>query len=191
MQDSELRNHIENPDYFRQIPWCAPFLSNPSYQIIPGITQKIGARPGTNKLLSKTLNQPEAIHATVALRRLRTNIEGKPRVIVLLAIGADLDGHENTLHGGVCAVFLDEIAGLILDMYNVRYVESNTQFFTARLDVSYRRPVRTPQVLLGCAYLVDESERKVRVAVDIKDKEGVVLCHGDATFVKVKGGPTL
>ena len=192
MQNRDPRNTIENPEYFRQIPWCASFVDDPSYEIVPGITQKIGARPGTNKLLSKTLRSPEAIEATVALRRrLRTDVEGKPQIIVLLAIGADLDGHESTLHGGMAGVFLDEIAGLVLDMYDVRYVASNTQFLTARLDIVYRRPVRTPQVLLGCADLVDEGERKVRVSVDLKDKEGVVLCHGDATFVKVKGGPTL
>lgn len=186
MQDAKVRSCVENTDYFRQIPWCATLIEDRSYQVIPGITQKLGAKPGTNKLLSKTLTYSEAIKATVALRRKASAGQGKPQVMVLIAIGGDLDGHENTLHGGVSAIFLDEVAGLALDMYNSRFIESNTQFFTAKLHVSYRRPVRTPQILLGCADLVNESDRKAQVVVDLKDKEGVVLCHADATFAKVK-----
>ena len=40
LRDSSCTS-IEDPNYFRKIPWCSPFINDEAYQIIPGYVNPV------------------------------------------------------------------------------------------------------------------------------------------------------
>jgi acyl-coenzyme A thioesterase THEM4 len=94
------------------------------------------------------------------------------------------------------ATVLDEIMGILL-VVNAEYAlqlsngsERITQM-TAYLNVSYKRPVRTPGVVLATARIMKAEGKKWWIRATIEDSERQELAVAEALFVNARADPRL
>lgn len=78
-------------------------------------------------------------------------------------------------------MILDDVIGTAADC--ARPKESSTM--TAYLKVDYRKPFKTPGVLLARAWLEKKEGRKMWGRGTIEDGEGIVYADGEALFIVV------
>lgn len=99
--------------------------------------------------------------------------------------GSGIAGHPSTVHGGVVATLIDEAMSLAVAAHasapvqtSSGLVDSDTnprgKTFTVQLDVRYKKPVTTPQVLVVRARVVARVGRKywVRAQAVQEDEKG-------------------
>lgn len=173
---------FENRRYFEQIEWCKPYLDDPLFAPTSGITQRYMNGPRANTLFTKTLKGSSSILATTSFIK-RANAEGRiVETATLIALGTDLNGHHDTLQGGMAAVILDRCAGVLMGLNDKSHPPE--RMYTAYLNVSYRKPVTTPQVVVGKAYLSSSEGRKDKVHIELLDKDKVLLSEADAMFIR-------
>ena len=87
-------------------------------------------------------------------------------------------GVDGVVHGGLIATVLDEVMAWELYGYG-------TPAVTAKLEVTYRRPVPTGQPLRAAAQLVEDRGRAKRLKAEIQDASGTVLAAAEALFISV------
>lgn len=92
--------------------------------------------------------------------------------------GEDWQGVEGIVHGGLVATVLDEV--MAWELYGFDEVA-----VTARMEVTYRKPVPTGQPLRATARLVENRGRAKRLHGEIRDSSGELLASSDALFVAV------
>lgn len=80
-------------------------------------------------------------------------------------------------------MLLDEIIGMACEFQK----EGRVFTMTAYLNVRYKKPVRTPSVLLLRGWVERREGRKIFGRGTVEDGEGNVLSEGDALFVEVRG----
>lgn len=123
--------------------------------------------------------------ATISLLKSPSNqADPATESVVLLSLGSDLNGHNDTLQGGIAAVFLDRFAGVLFGLNDPTV--TSVRVYTAYLNVTYRKPIRTPQVVIGKANIHHMEGRKLNIHVEMQDKDGTVLCEAKALFVKAR-----
>lgn len=98
-----------------------------------------------------------------------------------MKLGSGLNGHTDIAHGGFVAVLLDEIIGNACECTNEKRVFT----MTAYLNVSYKRPIPTPAVVLLRGWVEKREGRKIWGKGTVEDEQGNVLSSGDALFVEV------
>ena len=81
-------------------------------------------------------------------------------------------------HGGAVATALDDALGFLAYIFQEPAV-------TARLDVSYRKPVLLNTEYTLHARLEGKEGRKVRSVVSMHDEEGEVVAEANALFITV------
>ncbi|KIW82295.1 hypothetical protein Z517_05322 [Fonsecaea pedrosoi CBS 271.37] len=179
-----MDGNLEDVEFFRQIGWCEAYLDPARYSKIPGITRKPNEHARANTLFTRTLRSSDSIRATVSL----SAIPAKPNdpvteAVTLISLGSDLNGWSDTIHGGFLAVLLDECAGVLLGLNEGSGNAEPPRVYTAYINISYKRPVRTPQIIVAKATLRSKTGRKMVVTVDILDPEGTVLCSAETMFI--------
>jgi uncharacterized protein (TIGR00369 family) len=89
----------------------------------------------------------------------------------------ELEGFTGVLHGGVQGALMDEIASWWI------YVNRGTAGATSRLEVDYKKPVRTDKgaVTLRASF-AGASDREVTVRVALSDASGVLCSEGRVTY---------
>ena len=88
-------------------------------------------------------------------------------------------GWEAVAHGGVVCTLLDEVMAWAV-------IGRGTWGVTARLNVTFRRPIPVGRAIRGEGWVVDESRRVHRAEGRILDLgTGEVLATGESTFVAV------
>ncbi|EFQ33212.1 thioesterase superfamily protein [Colletotrichum graminicola] len=191
-----------NPDvqHFLGIPWCATLLDEPGTicNTAPSRFQKASTE---DQLISTTLRTEETIAAFVMFykRPSSSAMETAPAVAAdgegsnvirelkaLLTLGAGVNGFANVLHGGIVATVLDETIGNIFPINETEGLMPSGSYMTAYLNVTYVRPVETPQTILCVAEVVRVKGRKWWVRGRIEDREGRVLAKAESLFVRLK-----
>lgn len=100
--------------------------------------------------------------------------------------GAGIAGHPSTVHGGVVAVMIDEAMSLAVAAHTsapaagsgsgsgAKDTNPRGKLFTVQLDVRYKKPVTTPQLLVVRARVVARVGRKfwVRAQAVQEDEKG-------------------
>ncbi|KAI5854233.1 HotDog domain-containing protein [Tricharina praecox] len=161
----------DHPD-FAGTPWAAALLSSPT--TIPYRSGDILVEqptPGrTNSLTAVTLNTPFTFRALAVV----TNPSGD--VCLLFSLGSGMNGHESVLHGGMVTTMLDISTAAAM----------NTMAFTAYLNVTFKKPVPTPTVVLCRGKVVKREGRKIFVTATVEDGVGGVYAEGNALFIKVR-----
>lgn len=179
----------KDEDYFRRIPWCREYLDNPSYAPantgIPRDWDPTGAG-SHHTFLTKTLNTPDTIAASYTLQKKPAEGQSVIEIMTLMALGSDMNGHIDTLHGGTVATILDEIAGVMLHTGRRPGGNPSSHVFTAYLNVSYKKPVRTPQIIIVKARIAFVEGRKEKVLVEMLNRYDEVLSSAEALFIRVK-----
>jgi uncharacterized protein (TIGR00369 family) len=95
-----------------------------------------------------------------------------------LALDARFEGWVGISHGGVIATILDEVMGWAL-------VGEGTWGVTARMTVTYRRPIQIGMAIRGEGWVVRSRRRVVETAGRIVDRDGAELATSEATYVAV------
>jgi len=94
-----------------------------------------------------------------------------------------MNGFQDIAHGGFVAVMLDEIIGMACEFRQ----EGRVFTMTAYLNVTYKKPVRTPGTVLLRGWVDRRQGRKIWGKGTVEDGEGNVLSQGEALFVQLKG----
>ncbi|KAF2737697.1 hypothetical protein EJ04DRAFT_574427 [Polyplosphaeria fusca] len=108
------------------------------------------------------------------------SLDDGPESLLLVSLGAGLDGGLARLHGGVTATLLDQVMGTLIS-----YMHENV-CATAELTVKYKRMVRTPCVLLCRGRIAVEKGRWIETIGSVEDGNGTVFAEGTGSFVKSK-----
>ena len=95
-----------------------------------------------------------------------------------LVLDSRFEGWVGISHGGVIATVLDEVMGWAL-------VGEGTWGVTARMTVTYRRPIPIGMAIRGEGWVVRSRRRVVETAGRIVDRDGNELATGEATYVAV------
>ena len=83
----------------------------------------------------------------------------------------------NTLHGGIQAVLLDEVCGLVV------FHKLQTAGVTAKMEMRYRKPVSTLQPYIKLRGRLREMHRNVAVVDgELLSSDGELLCSCECTY---------
>jgi acyl-coenzyme A thioesterase THEM4 len=177
----EKEPNQEVKSQFSSIPWALKLYENPILR--PFLSRsRIRRKTSTgDTFISQTLSTPDTIPALQSFFKPATSSE-QFEVIYLLKLGSGLNGHHDLAHGGLLSVILDEVIGTAADYER----PEGKSTMTAYLKVDYRRPVRTPGVLLARAWLEKMEGRKMWGRGVVEDGEGNVLADGEALFLVVE-----
>lgn len=91
-------------------------------------------------------------------------------------LGAEYQGSQRILHGGIIALLLDEAMGKLTRLRNVRAV-------TAELTVEYLRPIPVDEEIVVEAEEAAEDGRNLHYRAGIADGAGKLLARGKGRFV--------
>ena len=96
-----------------------------------------------------------------------------------LTLDAAFQGWEAVAHGGIVCTILDEVMAWAV-------IGRGTWGVTARLNVAFRRPVRTGHHIRAEGWVVQQDRRAVRAEGRVIDpSSGEVLATGESTFMAV------
>lgn len=168
--------------YFESTPWAAAMFNDPT--LIPLTNEAQVLRPGTTAetMIGRTLATDDTIRAWQQFYKRATKDDEKAEYFSLLALGSGVNGYPDTCHGGFVSLVLDEVVGMAAS--EARPMDKAAM--TASLKVDYRRPVRTPGVIL-CRSWIDKVEgRKAWAKGTIEDGKGTILADGLGLFVVVE-----
>lgn len=126
-------------------------------------------------LMSKTLKTNDTIKRQLAFFKQSTQ-----EALVVLELGDGLNGHANIAHGGFVSVMLDDVMG-VANTHSKPYPT-----FTAYLNVTFKRPVPTPSVLLCRGWISKMDGRKRYSHATIENGSGEVYATADALFLELK-----
>ncbi|KAF2172710.1 hypothetical protein M409DRAFT_16671 [Zasmidium cellare ATCC 36951] len=143
--------------------------------------------------MAKTWNTPETITALLSFYRpsksptpsvYPQSETERAEVRRFYTFGKDLNAHPDLLHGGVISCLLDSSLGGAVGMALRETAVSNTMF-TVQLNVSYKKPVRTPgTVMLRCwVTRVEEDGRKVWAYGVVEGDGGVVHAMAEGMWL--------
>lgn len=90
-----------------------------------------------------------------------------------------VEGWQGIVHGGLITTVLDEVMGWVLSAQRIWAV-------TARLNVSFRKPVEIGVPVRARAWIVEDHGRRLDVAAEItRNSDGLTLAGADGVFVRV------
>lgn len=96
-----------------------------------------------------------------------------------LTLDPAFQGWEAVAHGGIVCTILDEVMAWAV-------IGRGTWGVTARLNVAFRRPVRTGRPIRAEGWVVQQDRRAVRAEGRVLDGDsGEVLATGESTFMAV------
>jgi acyl-coenzyme A thioesterase PaaI-like protein len=119
---------------------------------------------------------------------------------LLLDLHPGVNGFNGSAHGGLISTLIDEAMGSLIFINDVVYKQVQKQgrplpsnvldmygvaMFTASMNVRFRRPLATPQVVMATATFNRIEGRKVFLDVDVRSGDGVVFATCDGMWMSV------
>jgi len=167
-------------NHFNAIQWVSAHIADPSFKIVS--MSRTLHQPGSgHSLMASTWNTDGTIPKLLSIYRPRDKINSRPaEVRRFYTFGDGLNAHPNLLHGGVVATILDSTMGNAIAVSDIEDVGS--PMFTVNLNVTYKKPVKTPGTIMARAWVtnVEGHGRKVRV-------HGVVESGSDTVHATAEG----
>ncbi|TGZ85736.1 Thioesterase/thiol ester dehydrase-isomerase [Ascodesmis nigricans] len=160
-------------EHFRETPLCARYLNNETYTISHPASS-FPRNSGEDTFFSMTLNSSTTIRHCVLVFDKSTMDE----IIFMASVGRDCNGHPDFAHGGFLCTLMDEVMGYCIG-YN-----SGKSCVTAKLEVAFKRPFKTPGVAVARARVARREGRKWWVTGEILDAEEKIVIQGDALFIE-------
>jgi thioesterase superfamily protein 4 len=177
--------------------WCSQILHDPNIYPIATPSREPKAS-SEDSFIAETLATDAAISVWQTFYRVlrRPSILpaiGRPdddetgpiagEFLSLLALGRGSNGHANVAHGGLIATILDEIMGVAVVLHR----SPGMSGYTALLNVTYKRPVPTPGVVLCRTWLESRScGRKLWLRGTVEDGQGGVYAEAESLVIEVK-----
>ena len=171
--------------HFSSTPWAVSYFTDPEYRPIRNFSRTPRPAPSTEQtFFARTLNTPTTMQAWQIFYRPSISPSTRPdEILTLVKLGTDLNGFsDNSAQGGFVAALLDEVIGLACQAQ----VRSKVFTLTATLKVNYKRPVKTPGVVLVRSWVHKEEGKKQWGRGTVEDGMGNVLSEGEALYIKTK-----
>jgi acyl-coenzyme A thioesterase PaaI-like protein len=92
-------------------------------------------------------------------------------------------GWDGLMHGGLVTVLLDEA------MAWAAFASTNA-YYTGRLEVRYRRPVRTGAPLIVRGWITRNRGRTLETRAEVQSADGDVLAEATALFIRAPAALT-
>ncbi|KXH66489.1 thioesterase superfamily protein [Colletotrichum salicis] len=203
-----------NPDvqHFLAIPWCAAHLNEPD-TVRDTAPSRFPKQNTEDQLFSTTLNTADTIAAFLTFyKRPSSSASSDPttspsttsttpndagndaadpsptlirQLKALLTLRSGVNGYPSVSHGGIVATILDETIGLVFPVNKSNGLIPDAAYMTAYLNVTYIRPVRTPQTVLCVVEVTRVVGRKWWIEARIEDEGGEVLARAESLFVRL------
>ena len=104
-------------------------------------------------------------------------------LVTLLALGRGMNGHSDVAHGGLVSAILDETMGMVVTFHR----SPGMSGYTAFLNVTFKKPVPTPSVVLCRTWLQRKSEgRKLWLWGTVEDGQGGLFAEAESLVVETK-----
>ncbi len=175
-------------DYFLSIPWCAKLLQQGSDFLITPAVSRQSKESTEDALFAETLKTDDTIRACLSFyRRPPPGATQIDEVHTLLGLSYGVNGHPNVCHGGIVAVIMDEAMGILLTVN--KKLENATikgALVTAYLNITYLKPVVTPQAVLVTAKLREVKGQKHYIEGSVQDGCGTVLAEAEALWIEAR-----
>ncbi|KAI9642557.1 hypothetical protein NHQ30_009362 [Ciborinia camelliae] len=173
----------ESWKYFNSIPWCSKLLQNSDYILVPEYSSIV--KPDTeDSLFTETLKTSNNIRETISLYKKPTSDSHTDEVRRLISLGDGMNGKAHMLHGGIAAVLMDDSMGML--MLLSRMSPATRTAVTAGLNISYKKFIQTPQIIMVAARLRETMGRKFYIDSWIENAEGTVLTTGEGLWIRFK-----
>lgn len=123
-----------------------------------------------------------------------------PSSTLLLDLHPGVNGFNGSAHGGLISTLIDEAMGSLIFINDVVYKQVQSRgrplpsnalnmngvaMFTASMNVRFRRPLETPQVVMATATVNKIEGRKIFLDVDVRSRDGVVFATCDGMWMSV------
>lgn len=185
-------------DHFAAIPFTQSTLQDPSFTIISHPREVTHDGKG-HTLMGKTWNTDDTIKELLNLFRFSKSKSSdfpqheatRPETRRFYTLGGDLNAHPDLMHGGVIGCILDSTLGNAIGstLRDLGFGHGSSMF-TVQLNITYKKPVRTPGTIMARGWVVkmEDGGRKVWAKGVIEGEGGVVhaLAEGMWTRPKVK-----
>jgi thioesterase superfamily protein 4 len=168
-------------EHFSSLPWCQATLSDPTLRPFKAL-QRIPKPHTGDTLTSIALNTAETIKEWQHFYSPPSSTRPFGETLHLISLGIHVNGHIDTCHGGFVGVLLDDMIGCAAG--TARPQEKTTM--TAYLNITYKKPIRTPSIVLGRSWIERREGRKLFGKATIEDGNGTILATGDALFIVVE-----
>lgn len=170
-------------EYFISIPWCSKLLQNPDFILIPN-PSSIGKSNTEDSLFTDTLNTNNTVSASISFYKTPVSNLHTDEVRRLISLGDGMNGKAHTLHGGITATLMDDSMGILL--LSSKLSPATRTIVTARLNISYKQFIETPQIIMVVARLREITGRKIHVEAWIENAEGTILAAGESVWIRIK-----
>ncbi len=176
--------------FFQSIPWCAKILDEPNTIMAP-IWSRQYKQSTEDALFAETLNTDHTIQACLSFyKRPPAGVTHVTEVHALVSLGYGVNGYPRICHGGIVATIMDEVMGVLVTVNKKENLENatlRTGTVTAYLNVTYLKPVATPQTVHVTAKSQGVKAPKHYIEASVKDGNGTVLAKAEALWVAVSG----
>lgn len=168
------------------LPWCNRLTADPSYKAVDTFSRVPNGEGGENSLLAISLNSSTTIRACKSFIKPHPNSQALgSSADVLFSLGSGVNSIAGVCHGSIVSLMFDETFGQLMTHFFDR-----NELITAELRVSFKRPLRTPAVVLCTAQVEREPEgRKTWMSGQIRDGVGTVFAEAQCLYLrrKIKG----
>lgn len=183
-------------DHFTAIPFLQPTLRDPDFIIISHPRETTHDGKG-HTLMGKTWNSEGTIQELLNLFRypeIKSSEFPQPEAMRpetrrFYTLGGDLNAHPDLMHGGVIGCILDSTLGNAIGG-TLRYlgIGHGNSMFTVQLNITYKKPVRTPGTIMARGWVVkmEDGGRKVWAQGVIEGEGGVVHALAEGMWTRPK-----
>ncbi|GKT40646.1 versatile peroxidase VPL1 [Colletotrichum spaethianum] len=170
------------------LPWCRALLTRPR---ITTFTPQSRDPENTNphdRFFGKTLNHSEGIPACISFYPESSGKAVITELSTLFALSQGTDGYPGIAHGGMIAVLIDEVLGVLIQI-NMDTDRDDPVFkmntVTSSMDIKYLKPITTPGVVLGVGQIKEIRGKRLHLRAIIKDSSGVNLATCDSVWIGI------
>ncbi|USP73827.1 hypothetical protein yc1106_01101 [Curvularia clavata] len=181
------------------IPWAAALINDPDWTRV-SVFSREPKDSNEDSFVADTLKTDRTIRSYLTFRPVKEEEGGipLPEIRTIVDLGTGVNGHPDTAHGGFSAILLDEACGTAVCLHRDIIIEQMRKrgqkfdgfhYYTAYLNVTYKKPMPTPGTYLCTVKIEREagSGRKLFFRATIGDGNGTVYTIGEALFIRVTG----
>ncbi|KAK3699622.1 hypothetical protein LTR37_016358 [Vermiconidia calcicola] len=172
---------------FLRIPWAAALLKRPEVVWFTPTSRK-RKQSGEDSLFAEILKTPRTIRSCISFysRPPPSSIQ-IDEVHTIMTIGDGMNGHPDTMHGGIVASIIDEGMGMLqLANHEREHIAAVSRgqaegelpplgvgTYTAQLNIRYIKPVATPAPVIVTAKYIKRHGRKEWIYAEVKQRAGL------------------
>ncbi|KAK2027845.1 thioesterase superfamily protein [Colletotrichum zoysiae] len=188
-ETSDVSHVVQTAGELEALAWCRTLLTRPGVTIFTPQSRDPKNTNPHDRFFGKTLNHKEAIPACVCFHPESPGKSVITELSILFALSRGVDGYPGIAHGGMVAVLIDEVLGVLIQR-NMDTGRDDPVFrmntVTSSMDIKYLQPVTTPGVVLGVGQIKGIRGKRILLRAILKDSNGVDLVTCDSVWIGIR-----